>query len=430
MPLTSNPKNTLDISTDTFTTSNANSSIIGNTQHILNQMPDLSHSHIRVLARLVVLGCAIIALNGLIWSCIWLFTLDSWPMALVSASFIVYAYVTYRVTLAGLYYRALTLMTLGVSFWISVVAIAASGPGIGFGGSVHGFFLTLAVCLFIVLEKSGSKIRFAVTGLMLLLFLAFHLPFYQFTPFITVPENIHNLANQLTWISVLLSSLLFAFFSKTRFFYDDKIEYSDNRLNDVFVATHKNKHQSYVQDQQKKRMLAKAVPNCTMLFLALPNLSEAIKKSHASHISEQLNTLLGKFDDAVYDMGLEKIDNVKETYMVAASLLESVSDHSVQLIELAKRFRDIAQTVPDIDIRIGIHTGAVTAGVVTHPRSVYSAWGECVDFAYKVQEWGQIGEITVSERTYKRVSELYQFKRMANLCSTSKKSIPIYQLVL
>jgi len=427
MPLTSSSKSSTYIHALQNPKRETVQRIQNSAQHLLNQMPDLSHAHIRVLAKLITLGCFIIAVNGVIWFLLWLLFLDSWPMAFVSASFVAYAYFNYRVTLTGSYYVALSLMTVGVTFWLSLVAIVASGPGLGYGGSVHGFFLTMAVCLFIVLKKSSLRIRLGVTGIMLLLFLSFHLPIYDFTPLLKISPSTHLLVSQFTWVSVVLASVLFLVFSRETFGHYGPLEFSDNRLNDVFVATQKSKHQDYVQDHHKTRMLAKAAPNCSMLFVALPNLSEAIKQHSESHINRQLNTLLGEFDNAVYDMELEKIDTVKETYMVTASLLSTFENHSEKIIELAKRFKEIAQAIPEIDIKIGVHTGAVTVGIITQPKSIYSVWGKSVDLAFKVQELGELNEITVSEAAYKQVKNRHRFEYKKTIISDELQSLALYQ---
>lgn len=398
------------------------------TQNILGQMPDLSHSHTRVLARLIDLGCFIIALNGIIWSAIWV-KLDSIPMSAVSICFLFYALATFQISRKGMYNRAFSFMLIGVTFWLILVAVVASGPGLAYGGAVHGFFLTIAVCLYFVLEKYSNAVRFSACSTMLLLFLAFHIPFYDFTPLIVMPPKEHLLAGQITWISVLVSTLLFAIFSSKHSAYDRRITYSHDGLNKAFLATNQNKHANYIQDQQKERMVAQALPNCSILFIGLPNLAQAIAQHGDKLVCEQLNALIGEFDNLVYEYELEKIDTVQSTYMVSVIANGDPAQGAEKLIRFAMECKKIANSLGSIDVRMGIHSGSATMGVVTKLKSVYSIWGENVDFAHYVQEAGKVNEITVSEKTIEQLNRVHKFSQNHKQLELNSRPVGIYQLV-
>lgn len=397
-------------------------------QDILGQMPDLSHSHIRVLARLIDLGCFIIALNGIVWAAIWV-NLDSIPMSLVSICFIFYSFVIFQISRKGMYNRAFIFMLLGVIFWLALVAIVASGPGLGYGGAVHGFFLTIAVCLYIVLEKYSTAIRLSASSAMLLLFLAFHIPFYDFTPLLIMPPEQHLLAGQITWVSVIVSTLLFALFSSKHSAYDKRLSYSHGGLNQTFMATNQNKHASYIEDQQKERMIAQALPNCSILFIGVPNLADTIELHGDKFVCDKLNTLFGEFDNLVYEHELEKIDTVQNTYMVSVIANGNPKQDAEKLIRFAIECKKIAASFGKIDVRMGIHSGSATMGVVAKPKSVYSIWGENVDFAHNVQEAGKLNEITVSEKTIQYLSNAHKFSKEHKQLELNTKLVGIYQLV-
>ncbi|MGB3726219.1 MAG: adenylate/guanylate cyclase domain-containing protein [Glaciecola sp.] len=399
-------------------------------KHVFANMPDLGQSHIRILARFIALGNLMVAVNGLVWGAVWI-VLGSWPMAVISFSFIVYAAMTQNVSMRGEYYKALSLMTCGIVFWLFVVAIVASGPGLANSGSVHAFFLTLAVCLYIVLGKVKPGIRLGVTFTMLVCFLGVHLS--NFTPILSVPEKQHIMAGYFTWTSAFICTCLFVFFSRAEFSYDRKITFVDRRLKDVFIATHKNKHDSYLQTQAKQRMVAKAIPECSMLYVSTSSVSELIKTQTELQVLADLNNLYGDFDNAVYDMGLDKIDTVKSAYFVSSGVTRynkhnDGSHHANQLLKLAIRFLTIAARYPHIDVSLGIHSGAATAGLTNDHTLVYSLWGENVDLAYRLHRLGQKNVVNMSYQTYQYVGQHHLCKHTRDVVSADQSIVGLYEL--
>ena len=168
--------------------------------------------------------------------------------------------------------------------------------------------------------------------------------------------------------------------------------------------------------KQGEQNIADYMPAVTVLFgdlVGFTNLS--------SHVSPYtlvgiLNDIFSDFDRLTEEFGLEKVKTVGDGYMVAGGMLQNCLDHAEKMIWLAlamqkaiRKCRHSAQYA--LQMRIGIHTGAVVAGVIGTHKFSYDLWGDTVNIASRLQQFGQAGSIQISETTYQLVKEKFSFKK-------------------
>jgi class 3 adenylate cyclase len=153
----------------------------------------------------------------------------------------------------------------------------------------------------------------------------------------------------------------------------------------------------------------------TVLFADLVGFTLLSKKIPPEELVTLLNSLFSRFDALAEKHGLEKVKTNGDSYMIAGGLPELKEGHveSVANIALAMR-QELAQFNLDknqtLDIRIGIHTGCVVAGVIGVKKMVYDVWGDTVNTASRMESHGIPGQIQVSEQTYERLKGKYEFK--------------------
>ena len=142
---------------------------------------------------------------------------------------------------------------------------------------------------------------------------------------------------------------------------------------------------------------ADAFGACSVLFadiVGYTSLSESVP-----NVVNLLDAIFSRFDDLTGQSGLEKIKTIGDAYMVAAGIPEPRPDHAAAAAELALRMQTAIRDFPGLDIRIGISSGAVVAGVIGKKRYIYDLWGDTVNTAARMESQGLSGQIQISEAT-------------------------------
>lgn len=125
-----------------------------------------------------------------------------------------------------------------------------------------------------------------------------------------------------------------------------------------------------------------------------------------------LNKLFDKFDALTADFGLEKIKTVGDSYMVAGGVFGNQVEYLSAMADLAFAMQKAAADIHDPDgnalhLRIGIHVGGLTAGVIGQRRFIYDLWGDTVNTASRMQTLGEPDRIQVSDDVRRRLDARY-----------------------
>jgi len=128
-----------------------------------------------------------------------------------------------------------------------------------------------------------------------------------------------------------------------------------------------------------------------------------------------LNNLYKRFDQITAEHGVEKIETVGDGYLAVGGAPVRNDDHPESVASMALAMVDAAKQVEvspgkPLQIRIGIHTGPIFAGVIGEHRFHYAIFGETVNVAARVQDHSQPGRILVSESAYKRIQNDFGLK--------------------
>jgi guanylate cyclase len=123
-----------------------------------------------------------------------------------------------------------------------------------------------------------------------------------------------------------------------------------------------------------------------------------------------LDQLFSRFDALVERHGLEKIKTIGDCYMAAAGVPHPGPDHARRAALLALAMRDLLATSavagqPDLELRIGINSGPVVAGVIGTKRFLYDLWGDAVNTASRMESHGTPGTIQITRATYELVKD-------------------------
>ena len=146
----------------------------------------------------------------------------------------------------------------------------------------------------------------------------------------------------------------------------------------------------------------------TIVFADLVGFTEMSIRMDAGGLVNLLDSLFRKMDDLASELGIEKIKTIGDAYMAVAGLPEPQADHAERAAAFAIRARQVAAGLTDdqgqpLQLRIGLHSGPVVAGVIGKRKFTYDLWGDAVNMAARLEEAASPGEILVSTETVRRL---------------------------
>jgi class 3 adenylate cyclase len=168
--------------------------------------------------------------------------------------------------------------------------------------------------------------------------------------------------------------------------------------------------------KQGEGVIADAFPEVTVLFADLVDFTRRSQQVSPAQVVATLNELFSAFDRLAQRHGLEKIKTIGDAYMVAGGLPNPRPDHAQAVAEMALAMQEEVAGRADpsgqpLQVRIGIDTGPVEAGVIGTSKFSYDLWGDTVNTASRMESHGVAGCIQVTARTYQRLRDRYRFQR-------------------
>ena len=178
--------------------------------------------------------------------------------------------------------------------------------------------------------------------------------------------------------------------------------------------------------------IADSFKDATVLFADLENFTKISTGISPADLVHLLNDIFSGFDWLAELHGLEKIKTIGDAYMVVGGLPNPRPDHASAIAEMAlemqkviKRFNTVERT---FNLRIGISTGPVIAGVIGRKKFIYDLWGDTVNLSSRMESQGQPGKIQVSSSTYERLKNKYAFEKRGVLDVKGKGEMTTYFL--
>lgn len=146
-----------------------------------------------------------------------------------------------------------------------------------------------------------------------------------------------------------------------------------------------------------------------------------------------LNSIFSEFDDLTDKYQAEKIKTIGDAYMVVAGVPVNCADHAERMANMGLDMmqaivRHNAVTGQALQIRVGIHSGSVIAGVIGKKKFAYDLWGDSVNTAARMESQGIPGEVQVSETTYRLLQPKFHFTERGLIEIKGKGQMKTYLL--
>lgn len=161
-------------------------------------------------------------------------------------------------------------------------------------------------------------------------------------------------------------------------------------------------------------LIADKFADVTVLFADLVGFTPLSTRMQPKQLVDMLNRIFSSFDDLALALGLEKIKTIGDCYMAAAGLPEPRPDHAKIAADMALGMKASLKAINEksgegLQLRIGLHSGPVVAGVIGTHKFVYDAWGDAVNTASRMESHGKPDEIHVSPMTFRLLRNDYVF---------------------
>ena len=192
-----------------------------------------------------------------------------------------------------------------------------------------------------------------------------------------------------------------------------------------------------VADELKAKGSADAqmIDEVTVLFTDFKGFTQLSEKLSPKALVAEINECFSAFDHIMTKYGIEKIKTIGDAYMAAGGLPIPNATHANDVVNAALEIQAFMQDHKKtraaagelfFEIRIGVHTGPVVAGIVGVKKFQYDIWGDTVNTASRMESSGEAGKINISETTFEIVRENFDCKYRGKIEAKNKGLIDMY----
>jgi adenylate cyclase len=186
--------------------------------------------------------------------------------------------------------------------------------------------------------------------------------------------------------------------------------------------------------KDSNQVIADGFASATVLFADIVGFTPLAQELAPADTVALLDRVFARWDGLAARHGVEKIKTIGDAYMVAGGIPSPREDHAEAIADLALEMgeeveRCAAESGLPLEVRIGIDTGPVVAGVIGRAKFSYDLWGDTVNTASRMESHGVPGAIQVTERVYERLPDRYDLRRRGTIEVKGKEPMTTYLLL-
>ncbi|HRG59473.1 MAG TPA: adenylate/guanylate cyclase domain-containing protein [Bacteroidia bacterium] len=182
--------------------------------------------------------------------------------------------------------------------------------------------------------------------------------------------------------------------------------------------------------KNKGKAEAKQFDEVTVMFTDFVGFTSISESMNPKELVEEINFYFTQFDLIIEQHGLEKIKTIGDAYMAVGGLPKPHPQHAQQVIAAALAIVDFVNKQhaagKKFQIRIGVHSGPVVAGIAGVKKFVYDIWGDTVNTAARMEQNSEAGKINISSSTYAHLKNQYPCQFRGKLQAKNKGALDMY----
>lgn len=305
----------------------------------------------------------------------------------------------------------------------------------GYESFILPWIATTPIVALLVAGKRGGI--FALIGSIISLTFFYYLYHHQ----IPIPEEDYNLEykNVFSYTTHLgLVLILFAvalFFEnakntalKTLDYRNEQLKLEKKRSDDLLLNILPSEIVAELKETGESK--AKLFNNVSVLFTDFVHFTNICETMSPEDLVSELDVYFKEFDEIIERNGLEKIKTIGDAYLAVCGLPNEVDDHAYKTVQAGL---DIVRFVEKqkaqggkFDVRVGINSGPLIAGIVGVKKFAYDVWGDTVNTASRLESTSESGKVNISESTYQLVHHLFDCTFRGKVEAKSKGEIAMY----
>ena len=180
--------------------------------------------------------------------------------------------------------------------------------------------------------------------------------------------------------------------------------------------------------------IADQFQSASILFADVADFTPWAERLTPAQVVGYLDHLFSHFDELAERYGLEKIKTIGDCYMVAAGVPTPRPDHARALALMALDMLDAMRSADEVghlglELRVGINSGPVVAGVIGRKRFLYDLWGDAVNTASRMESHGTPGRIQITRATYELLEDEFECEPRGTITVKGKGEVEVWYLV-
>ncbi|MBS0616604.1 MAG: adenylate/guanylate cyclase domain-containing protein [Spirochaetes bacterium] len=293
-------------------------------------------------------------------------------------------------------------------------------------GGAHYYYIPL-VLISTILSRNSRTTLYAAALSVLFTVAVFAVEMYRpqfLTPYAKAQDRLPDIVGQFLFVQILCATTVIIL--KNQF--NVERDKSDRLLRNILP--------DHVADELKKFDKVQSVhfDNATVLFTDMVGFTKYAENLPPAQLVAELDGCFKIFDQIVRELGLEKIKTIGDSYMAASGIPIATRAHAVNAVLAGLRMQSaIARLRPSLtaqasawQIRVGIHSGPLVAGVIGSEKFSYDIWGDTVNTASRMESSGAAGRVNISRATFELVKEFFECEYRGRLTAKNKGEIEMY----
>ena len=218
------------------------------------------------------------------------------------------------------------------------------------------------------------------------------------------------------------------FINRTRVIIEDERNKSDKLLRNILPE------ETAQELKRSGKVEAKRFESVTVLFTDFKDFTKYSENLTPEKLVKSIDFYFSRFDEIIEKYGLEKIKIIGDSFMCAGGLHFDTTDHALKMtlasFEMLQFVEDTKlinnSEIAHFDVRIGINTGPVVAGVVGTKKFAYDIWGDTVNVASRMESTSKEGKINITENTYRLIKDYFVCKYRGQIEVKNKGCMKMY----
>ena len=185
--------------------------------------------------------------------------------------------------------------------------------------------------------------------------------------------------------------------------------------------------------KQTGRAKSRRFNNVTVMFTDFKGFTNVSERLDPEKLVSEIDRYFSFFDQVTTKYNLEKIKTIGDAYLCAGGLPHENNTHAGDVVMAALEIQEFMQQQKShngdellIELRIGIHTGPVIAGIVGTKKFAYDIWGDTVNIASRMESSGEVGKVNISGTTYQLIKDNFACEYRGKIAAKNKGDVDMY----